>query len=475
MKAFLDEDFLLESQAAQRLYHDYARDLPIIDFHCHLPPDEIANNRSYETITQIWLGGDHYKWRSMRALGIKEEFISGGATDKEKFDQWAYAVPYTMRNPLYHWTHLELKRYFGIEKLLSPETASEIFDQCNQQLAASEMSVHGIQKKMKVEVVCTTDDPIDSLNHHQRLRDSDYGVAILPTFRPDNILKIDDTTFFKEYVQKLSTISNQEIDNYNDLLTALRSRIDFFHSLGGRLSDHGLDHMYADDFSDQQVDKHFIEAFQGKEIGLEAAEEFRSSMLFHLSQMYHEKGWTQQFHLGALRNTNQRLQRKLGADCGADSINDHRHAPAMARFFNRLDNEDTLAKTIIYNLNPSDNAVFATMIGNYNDGSIAGKMQFGSGWWYLDQKDGMEQQMNALSNMGLLSQFVGMVTDSRSFLSYPRHEYFRRVLCNLIGQDIEKGELPNDMNWLGKIVSDICYHNANNYFGFKLKPALKEI
>ena len=475
MENFLNEDFLLNSSSAQKLYHDYAKDQPIIDFHCHLPPEEIANNQSYKTITKIWLAGDHYKWRAMRALGIDERFISGEASDKEKFDHWAYAVPYLMRNPLYHWTHLELQRYFGIEKLLSPDTTDEIYDLCNDKLATKEMQVHGIQRNMKVELVCTTDDPIDSLEHHQKLRDSDYEVTVLPTFRPDNVLRVDDPTFFPDYVRKLGVVCNTDITDFKGLLAALYSRVDFFHSLGGRLSDHGLDQVHGSDFKDDQVERNFKKALKGEVISSEGANEFKSAVLFYLAQMYHKKGWTQQFHLGALRNTNQRLQRKLGADCGADSVNDHRHAPSMANFFNRLDNEDTLAKTIIYNLNPSDNEVFATMIGNYNDGSIAGKMQFGSGWWFLDQKDGMERQMNALSNMGLLSQFVGMVTDSRSFLSYPRHEYFRRVLCNLIGQDIENGELPNDIKWLGKMVCDICYNNAKNYFGFELKSALKEI
>ena len=467
MKPFLNNDFLLQTDFAQSLYHEYAAPQPIIDYHCHLLPEEIAQNKNFETITNIWLDGDHYKWRAMRAKGINEKFISGDASNHDKFMKWAETVPYTVRNPLFHWTHLELQRYFNISDLLTPKNASEIYEECNRLLATPELSVKGIHEKMNVEVVCTTDDPTDSLEHHKKLLDTGYKTGVYPTFRPDNILKIDDADFFNGYLNKLSEASGKDIQSFDQLLDALENRIEYFHSLGCRLSDHGLVHLYADPFNDVSVKNTFTAALEGKEVTVEKANEFRSSVLFHLAKMYHKKEWVQQYHLGAIRNNNDRLQRALGADCGADSIGDYKQAEAMSAFFNRLDNEDTLAKTIVYNLNPAQNEVFATMMGNFNDGSIAGKMQFGSGWWFLDQKDGMEKQINSLSNLGLLSQFIGMLTDSRSFLSYPRHEYFRRVLCNLIGRDVENGELPNDKEWMGEIVSNICYNNAKHFFNFQ--------
>jgi len=467
MKQFLAEDFLLSNKTAIHLYEEYAKDMPIIDYHCHLPPEAIASNKQFKNLTDIWLAGDHYKWRAMRALGINEKYITGDASDKEKFEKWAYAVPYTMRNPLYHWTHLELKRYFGIDMVLNENSAEEIYNRCNELIATPEFTTRAIQKKMKVETVCTTDDVIDSLEHHQKLAKEGNETGVFPTFRPDKILKIEDADFFRGYCKKLSAVTNIEVKDLNTLLEALKNRIDFFHDNGCRLSDHGLEMIYATDFDEKEVNQAISNVLSGSQAYGKSPLAYKSCILFHLGKLYHAKGWTQQFHLGALRDTNTRLLKNLGADCGVDSIGDFSQAESMKRYFDRLDQDDTLAKTILYNLNPADNEVFATMAGNYNDGSLAGKMQFGSGWWFLDQKDGMEKQMNALSNLGLLSQFVGMLTDSRSFLSYPRHEYFRRILCNLIGTDVENGELPNDIPWLGKMVSNICYYNAKNFFDFK--------
>ncbi|PIB35775.1 glucuronate isomerase [Reichenbachiella sp. 5M10] len=463
---FIHDDFLLQSDTAKILYHDYAKELPIVDYHCHLPPKDIAENRKFGNLTEIWLGGDHYKWRAMRTLGVNEKYITGDASDYEKFEKWAYTTPYTMRNPLYHWSHLELKRYFGIDKLLSPATAREIYEECNAQLATDDLSVHGIQKKMNVELVCTVEDPLDDLVYHKQLKTEGYGVNILTTFRPDAVLNIDDAAFFDGYLSKLEQVSGVKITDFDSLMDAMKSRVQYYHDTGCRLSDHGLEELYSVEFSGASVDAAIQASRSGKAISGAQILEYKSAVLFHLGKLYHEFGWTQLFHLGALRNTNSRLNRVLGADCGVDSIGDFKNAQNMARFFNRLDNEDKLTKTIIFNLNPADNEIFATMIGNFNDGSIKAKINFGPGWWFLDQKDGMEKQLNALSNMSLISQFIGMVTDSRSFLSYPRHEYFRRTLCNLIGEDVKKGELPNDIEWLGKLVSDMCYYNAKNYFGF---------
>ena len=466
-RTFIDEDFLLRSETARILYHNYAKEMPIIDYHCHLPPDQIAEDRSFENLTQIWLYGDHYKWRAMRANGINERYCTGDASDWEKFEQWAATVPYTMRNPLYHWTHLELLRYFDIDILLNKNTAREIYDECNAKLKGPDFTVKALLKKMKVEVVCTTDDPTDLLENHKIIADSGFDVKVLPTFRPDKaMLLIDSPTDFKAYIEKLSSITNITVNSYDSLLAALGSRHDFFAAMGGKLSDHGLEHIYAT-YDEELAKSAFNKTLQGLPTSFEERTAFKSAVLYDLAKLDHSKGWTQQFHLGALRNNNERMLRELGPDTGWDSIGDYSQATNLSRFLNKLDSTNQLAKTILYNLNPSDNEVLATMTGNYNDGTVAGKMQFGSGWWFLDQKDGMERQMNALSNMGLLSRFVGMLTDSRSFLSYPRHEYFRRILCNLIGTDVENGELPSDIPWLGKLVSDISYHNAKNYFGFK--------
>lgn len=467
MSDFLTEDFLLQNDFAKTLYHTYAKDLPIIDYHCHLPPDDIARNRQFANLTQIWLYGDHYKWRAMRTLGINEKYITGNGTDEEKFNQWAYVVPYTMRNPLYHWTHLELKRYFGIKTLLSPDSASSVYTQANQQLKTAGYSTRGLLKKMKVNMVGTTDDPIDSLEHHQTIRRDGFDVKVLPSFRPDKSFAVESPKAYVEYLTRLSTVSGIAIKKFDDLLEALQKRVDYFHSQGGRLSDHGLEHMYyPSDKIAFNIESLFQKALQQETLTVPEIHFFKYTVLLALGKMYHQKGWVQQFHIGALRNTNARMLTQLGPDTGFDSIGDFSQARALAGFLNELDTTNQLAKTILYNLNPADNEVLGTMIGNFNDGSSKGKIQFGSAWWFLDQKDGMEKQINALSNLGLLSCFIGMLTDSRSFLSFPRHEYFRRILCNLIGKDVEQGELPADEKWLGKIVSDICYHNAEAYFNF---------
>lgn len=467
MKTFITEDFLLQTDFAKTLYHTYAKDLPIIDYHCHLPPEDIAHNHVFKTLTEIWLKGDHYKWRAMRALGINEKFITGNEPDEEKFRQWAHTVPYTVRNPLYHWTHLELQRYFAIHELLTPETADRIYKTATEKLNTPAYHTVSLLQKMNVEVICTTDDPTDSLEHHQKIAVQKTGIKVLPTFRPDKAFAVENPKTYTAYIEKLGAVSGSTITTFSQLLDALQNRINYFHSHGCKLSDHGLEQLYfaapGSPFNPETLFK--------KVIGLsnltpEETTFFKYSVLIELGRMYHAKGWTQQFHLGALRNTNARMMRELGPDTGFDSIGDFSQSRAVALFLNELDSTNQLAQTILYNLNPADNEVMGTMIGNFNDGSVKGKIQFGSAWWFLDQKDGMEKQINALSNMGLLSCFIGMLTDSRSFMSYPRHEYFRRILCNLIGNDVKNGELPADEKWLGKIVSDICYHNAKTYFQF---------
>ncbi len=465
MKQFLDDDFLLKTDTARILYHDYAKNMPIIDYHNHLPPDQVLNDKVFENLTQVWLYGDHYKWRAMRTNGINERFCTGDASDYEKFEKWAATVPYTLRNPLYHWTHLELQRYFGITETLNPDSAKKIYDEATAKIQSPDYSVQGLLGMMNVEIICTTDDPLDSLEHHAAYLQQNKNIKMLPAFRPDKFILIDNPNF-STYIQKLSEIVGFEIQSFENLLQALRKRADFFASMGCQICDHGLEQIYAADFTNESADVAFKNVISGKTISKEDALVFKSAILHHLGVMYHSLGWTQQFHLGALRNNNSRALRVLGPDTGWDSIGDYSQAVSLSKFLGRLDEYDQLAKTIIYNLNPADNEVMATMIGNFNDGSIAGKIQFGSGWWFLDQKDGMERQMNTLSNMGLLSRFIGMLTDSRSFLSFPRHEYFRRILCNLLGDDIENGEIPNDMKWNGQIVQNICYYNAKEYFGF---------
>ncbi|MGQ1910615.1 glucuronate isomerase [Marinifilum sp. RC60d5] len=467
MKEFLDKDFILETETAKKLYHEYAADLPIIDYHCHISPQEIAEDKQFDNMTQIWLYGDHYKWRALRANGVKEEGITGKTTsDWEKFKNWADTVPYTLRNPLYHWTHLELKKPFGIEKILSPDTATEIWDECNQKLNTPEFSCKNLIRKANVEVIGTTDDPADSLEYHKKIKDSGFETKVVPSWRPDKAMAVDNVVEYNEYINKLSDSANIAILTFEDLLNALQKRHDFFAEMGCKASDHGLEEFFAEDFTPELVSAIFLKIRSGLELFNDEILIFKSAMLYEFAVMDHSKGWVQQFHIGAIRNNNTGMFNKLGADTGFDSIADKLIAKDMSKFLNRLATEGKLTKTILYNLNPAHNEVYATMIGNFQDGEIAGKIQWGSGWWFLDQKDGMEKQMNALSNLGLLSRFVGMLTDSRSFLSYSRHEYFRRILCNLIGNDVEKGLLPYNEKLLKEIVQGICYYNAKNYFNF---------
>jgi len=468
-KLFMGEDFLLQTKTAELLYNEYAKQMPIIDYHCHLSPQQIAEDINFENITQAWLYGDHYKWRAMRTSGVDESYCTGNKSDYEKFEKWAATVPYTMRNPLYHWTHLELKRYFGIEEILNANTAKLVYDNASAQIQTDSFSIKNLIRKMNVKVICTTDDPIDSLEYHKTLAESGFEVKIKPAFRPDKAMEVASAANFVAYVKKLEAVTNLAISTFNDYLFALQNRHDFFASMGCSVSDHGLEEIYVEDFTGQEIETIFTKVYGGKELNLLEQRKFKSCMLLHFAEWDWEKGWVQQYHLGALRNNNSRMLSKLGPDTGWDSIGDFSQAAALAKFLNKLDSEDKLAKTILYNLNPADNELMASMIGNFNDGSVAGKIQFGSGWWFLDQKDGIIKQLNALSNMGLVSRFVGMLTDSRSFLSFPRHEYFRRILCNLFGDEIENGELPNDTKWVGQIIQDICYNNANDYFGWKDK------
>lgn len=467
MKAFLNEDFLLQSPTAQTLYHEFAAKQPIIDYHNHLVPEQIAEDKQFDNITQIWLYGDHYKWRAMRAHGVDEKYITGNASDEEKFMHWAETVPYTMRNPLYHWTHLELQRYFGVTELLNKDSAKRIYDHCSALLRTKEYSVRNLLLKMNVKALCTTDDPIDNLSYHKQIAASGFAIKVLPTFRPDKAMGVDDEAVFVAYVHALATAAGQTIRSLADYKAAIKSRHDFFHEAGCRLSDHGLEHIYAEEFTEEEIELIFERLITGKLISKKEKWQFKSAMLVYFAHLDHARGWTQQFHLGAIRNNNARLLGALGPDTGFDSIGDFEQARPLSAFLNHLDSTNQLAKTILYNLNPRDNELLATMTGNFQDGTIVGKMQFGSGWWFLDQKDGMEKQINALSNMGMLSHFVGMLTDSRSFLSFPRHEYFRRILCNLLGQDVENGELPADIAWLGKLVEDISYKNASAFFNFE--------
>jgi len=464
MKNFLDQDFLLQTETAKQLYHNYAAAMPIIDYHCHLPPDQIANDINFENLTQIWLYGDHYKWRALRANGVNEDYITGKKSDWEKFEKWAATVPYTLRNPLYHWTHLELQRYFGINELLSADNARRVYDECSEKLRSTEYSVRNLLKSKNVELVGTTDDPLDNLAYHQIIAKDGFEVKILPAYRPDKAMYSEDITVLNAYIDQLEIVSDTAINNLSGYLDALKKRHDYFAENGCKISDHGLEHIYAEDYTENEI-KTIFQKIRSKQ-SIDAVEnvKFKSFMLIQFAIWDHEKGWVQQYHLGALRNNNARALTNLGPDTGWDSIGDFTQGKALSKFLNKLDTTNQLAKTIIYNLNPADNELFAAMTGNFNDGSVAGKIQFGSAWWFLDQKDGMTQQLAALSNIGLVSRMVGMLTDSRSFMSFPRHEYFRRILCNLFGNDIENGELPNDIAWTGKIIKDICYHNAKAYF-----------
>ena len=466
MKKFLDKDFLLDNDTARELYHEYASKMPIIDYHCHLIPEQIAGDIKFENLTRIWLAGDHYKWRAMRANGVDERFCTGVASDEEKFMKWAETVPDTVRNPLYHWTHLELQRYFGIYDLLDPGSAKKIYERANEMLSKETFSVRNLIRKMNVEIICTTDDPVDSLEHHQKIKEDEFETKVLPAWRADKALTVEDPDTYNQYIDKLEEASNTSISTYLDLLTALSSRHEFFHEMGCRISDHGMDTFYAEEFDHDEIEKVFLKVRSGRLLNELEVRKFKSAMLTELSVMDHEKGWVQQFHVGAIRNNNTRQFHELGPDTGFDSIGDFDMARSLSKFLDKLDQQNLLAKTILYNMNPVDNTLMVTMANNFNDGITAGKMQFGSGWWFMDQKFGMIDQINALSSLGLLSRFVGMLTDSRSFLSYPRHEYFRRILCNLVGTDVENGEIPDDQGLLENLVKNICYFNAKSYFGF---------
>ena len=471
MKPFMDENFLLQTETAQKLYHEHAAKMPIIDYHCHLIPKMVADDHRFKSITEIWLGGDHYKWRAMRSNGVEERFCTGtDTTDWEKFQKWAETVPYTFRNPLYHWTHLELRTAFGINKLLNPETAREIFDECNDKLLNDpDMTARGLMRRYNVETVCTTDDPVDSLEYHKQVRDSGFEIKMLPTWRPDKAMAVENPAEFRAYVEKLAEVSGVSITKFRDMVDTLQKRHDFFEEMGCRLSDHGIEEFYAADYTDAEIEAIFDKVYGGKHLSGEEIDKFKSAMMIVFGEMDYNSGWTQQFHYGAIRNNNTKMFKLLGPDTGFDSIGEFNTAKSCARYLDKLNTRGKLTKTILYNLNPCANEVIATMLGNFQDGTVAGKIQFGSGWWFLDQKDGMQKQMNALSLLGLLSRFVGMLTDSRSFLSYPRHEYFRRTLCNLVGTDIENGEIPYtgyEEKRVNQMIEDICYNNAKNYFKF---------
>ncbi len=462
---YMHEDFLLLNDTARRLYHDHAAAMPIYDYHCHLPAKQIAENKQFDNLTQIWLYGDHYKWRAMRTNGVPEKYCTGEAGDWEKFEKWAQTVPACLRNPLYHWTHLELKKPFGItDRLLNAQTAKSIYDDCNAMLTTEPFCVRNIMRQWNVKLVCTTEDPLDTLEHHKAIRDSGFEIAVHTAWRPDKAMAVENLEALNRWIDALSELTGCEINRFDDYIEALRKRQDYFHQNGCRLSDHGLDKPYAADYTAEQIRTLFSKIRSARTLTPGEQEQFKSAMLYEFGLMNFEKGWVQQFHIGALRNNNSRMFAQLGPDTGFDSIGDFEIAQPLARFLDRLDAQGKLAKTILYNLNPKDNEVLATMLGNFQDGQTPGKLQFGSAWWFLDQMDGMIKQLNALSNLSLLSRFVGMLTDSRSFLSYSRHEYFRRILCNLLGEEVQKGWWPSDMTLLGQMVEDICYNNARAYF-----------
>ncbi len=465
MKPFINEDFLLENKTARRLYHEFSEHHPIIDFHCHLSPSMIAEDRQFENLGQAWLEGDHYKWRAMRTNGIDEKYCTGNATPQEKFNKWAETVPATIGNPLYHWTHLELARYFKIYDLLSPATADSIYRKASSLLQSKEFSIKSIIRKMNVRIICTTDDPTDSLEFHKKLRDS-FEIRVLPTFRPDNVIKTVDPTKFKAYIDKLGEVSGLNIANFSTLIEALDKRHKFFHENGGRLSDHGLDRFYFSPFTEEEINKAFKKLVAGEKLAFDESEKLRTAIMLELCRMNHARGWTQQFHVGAMRDNNARMFRRMGPDSGWDSIGISQDAQKISKFLSTLDDSDQLAKTILYNLNPADNEMTVTMAGNFNDGSLAAKVQYGPAWWFLDQKNGMEKHLKDLASLGLLRRFVGMVTDSRSFLSYPRHEYFRRLVCNYVGNEIEKGLIPDSDELVKPLIEGVSYKNAEEYFGF---------
>jgi glucuronate isomerase len=465
--SFIHDDFLLSTKAARRLYHEYAEDQPILDYHCHLPPREIAQNRRFQDLFEIWLEGDHYKWRAMRTNGIGEEYCTGAAPPKEKFLAWARTVPQTLRNPLYHWTHLELKRYFGIDELLDASSGPRIWDQANAMLGNDELRPHGIMRKFGVKAVCTTDDPTDDLSHHRAIADAGMQTKVYPAFRPDQALNVHLPERFNCWISKLEAAANVSIGSLADLVTALRRRHDYFHQMGGRLSDHGINTPFADFGNEEEAAAIFTRALNGQAATPAEQARFAGFLMLEFGRMDAEKGWTKQLHLGARRNNNGRRFRELGADVGFDSIGDWPQADALGGYLDRLDQEKALPKMVVYNLNPADNYMVATMVGNFQDGSVAGKVQFGSGWWFLDQQEAMKWQMNALSNCGLISTFIGMLTDSRSFMSYPRHEYFRRTLCGLFGDDMEAGLLPDDYELVGPVIREICFGNAQRFLGLE--------
>jgi len=466
--SFIHDDFLLSCKTASRLYHTFAKNEPVLDYHNHLPPKDIAQNRQFGNLHEIWLEGDHYKWRAMRCNGVPEEFITGKASPRDKFMAWARTVPHTLRNPLYHWTHLELKRYFGIDTLLDEKTAPAIWEQTEAMLARPEMSARGILRAHNVKALCTTDDPIDDLAWHRRCAAEGFEVGVYPTFRPDKALAVHQPDAWNAWCDKLSAVSGIEVKSCASLLDALKQRHDFFHSVGGRLSDHGLNHCHANFVSDAEAERIFQKARGGTAANAQEQDQFASNLMLHIGRLNAAKGWTMQLHLGPVRNNNSRLAREIGADVGCDSIGDYLQAETLSRFLDRLDTENALPKTVLYNVNPAHNYVFGTMAGNFADGTTPGKVQFGSGWWFVDQKEGMEWQINALSNLGLLSRFIGMLTDSRSFMSFPRHEYFRRTLCNLLGGDMENGLVPDDETLVGSMVKNICYANVKAYLGLEI-------
>lgn len=471
MKKFNDENFLLLNDSAVKLYHEYAEHQPIIDYHCHLSPKEIAEDKRWDNMTQIWLYGDHYKWRAMRTNGIDEKFITGNAGDWEKFEAWSSTVPRTIRNPLYHWTHMELKKPFGIsDTLLSQSTAKDVWNRCNTLLKTDDFSCRGIMKQANVKLVVTTDDPIDSLEFHKQIKaDTLFSIKVLPAFRPDKAMSPENPILFKEYVGKIGETAGVSISTFTDFIDAIKKRHTYFHENGCRVSDHGIEMAYSEDYSFSEIHTIFAKVMSGKNLNADEIRKFKSAMLYEYGVMNHERGWVQQYHIGALRNVNTRMFRTLGPDTGYDVIGDFEIARPLARLLDKLDTENKLAKTIIYNLNPRDNDLMAAMIGAFQDGTSAGKIQYGSAWWFLDQKDGIEKHLNSLSNMGMLSRFIGMLTDSRSFLSYPRHDYFRRILCNLLGDEIERGLIPNDLQLVGQMASDISYANTKSYFGFMIE------
>ena len=467
MKTFMDSNFLLETDTARELYHNHAAKMPIIDYHCHIVPSMVAANYQFADLTEIWLGGDHYKWRAMRANGVPEAYITGKKPSFEKFMKWAETMPQVMRNPLYHWTHLELSRVFGVDKVLNPASARDIYEECTAKLHTEAFRAQGIMKLMNVEVICTTDDPADSLEHHRFVAEHPFGCRMLPTWRPDKAMAVENPKTYNDYIASLEAAADVEINTFDDMIRALQVRHDYFESVGCRVSDHGMDTFYATPYTNDELRAIFLKVRQGRTVSEDELKKFRSGMLYEFAVMDSRSGWVQQFHVGPNRNNNARMFKLIGPDTGFDAIDDCSIARPFNAFFSRLDEEGLLAKTIVYNLNPRDNELMVANAYNFNDGSVPGKMQYGAAWWFLDQKTGMENQLNALSGLGLLSRFVGMLTDSRSFLSYPRHEYFRRILCNMLGREVENGELPvSEMPFIGRMVEDICYNNAKGYFGF---------